>query len=83
MIAGSWGTSRLEAHRSHLYQHLCNALGFPHWKVSIIYTIVQLVIGVLATLAYIKGFHFQIILFVVSGVLFPIIYTFVKNKVSL
>jgi len=75
------GENLMEAHRSHLYQHLCNTLGFPHWKVSIIYTIVQLVIGVLATLAYIKGFHFQIILFVVSGVLFPIIYTFVKNKV--
>jgi Fuc2NAc and GlcNAc transferase len=75
------GENLMEAHRSHLYQHLCNTLGFPHWKVSIIYTIVQLVIGVMATLAYIKGFHFQIILFVVSGVLFPIIYTFVKNKV--
>jgi Fuc2NAc and GlcNAc transferase len=75
------GENLMKAHRSHLYQHLCNTLGFPHWKVSIIYTIVQLVIGVLATLAYIKGFHFQVILFVVSGVLFPIIYSFVKNKV--
>lgn len=75
------GENLMEAHRSHLYQYLCNTLGFPHWKVSIVYISTQFMIGVLATLAYKKGFNWQILLFIVSGVLFLIIYKFVKNKV--
>jgi UDP-N-acetylmuramyl pentapeptide phosphotransferase/UDP-N-acetylglucosamine-1-phosphate transferase len=75
------GENLMEAHRSHLYQHLCNTLGFPHWKISIVYMSIQLVIGVLAILAYKTGFHWQIVLFIVSGVVFLIGYTFVKNKV--
>jgi Fuc2NAc and GlcNAc transferase len=77
------GENLMEAHRSHLYQHLSNTLGLPHWKVSIMYASIQLIIGVMALRAYQKGFDWQIALFIVSGALFLIVYILVKNKVSL
>lgn len=75
------GEHLMEAHRSHLYQHACNTLGFPHWKVAAVYAGIQLVIGALAIRAFTQGFTFQIILLVASGVLFLSVYTFVKNKI--
>lgn len=36
-----------QAHRRHLYQLLANQLRIPHWKVSVCYGLVQLLIGVL------------------------------------
>ncbi len=43
-----------KAHRRHLYQHLANELGFPHWKVSVGFGLVQLIVGIsiLATRGY-------------------------------
>lgn len=36
----------LEPHRGHLYQLLANELKIPHWKVSVSYGVIQLVIAV-------------------------------------
>lgn len=36
-----------EAHRSHFYQYLVNVRGWPHLRVSALYTLVQLLINVL------------------------------------
>jgi len=32
----------MQAHRSHLYQYLSNELKLPHWKVTLLYVVVQL-----------------------------------------
>jgi Fuc2NAc and GlcNAc transferase len=39
------GDPILVAHRRHLYQVLVNEMGFPHWKVSLGYGVVQILIG--------------------------------------
>jgi Fuc2NAc and GlcNAc transferase len=36
----------IKAHRRHLYQLLANEYGIPHWKVSIGYGLLQLVVGI-------------------------------------
>lgn len=40
------GENLLRAHRRHLYQLLANELGIPHWKVSGMYGVLQLAVGV-------------------------------------
>jgi len=40
------GENLLKAHRRHFYQLLANELAIDHWKVSIAYGILQLVVGV-------------------------------------
>src|SRR3989338_9349960 len=39
------GENLMQAHRSHLYQYMSNELGLPHWKVSMLYATVQLIVG--------------------------------------
>ena len=41
------GEQLSQAHRRHLYQLLSNQLKIPHWKVSVSYGVIQLVIGLL------------------------------------
>lgn len=39
------GDKLTEAHRKHVYQLLANEFGIDHWKVSLLYGVVQFVIG--------------------------------------
>lgn len=73
------GESLMKAHRSHLYQYLSNELKLPHWMVSILYAFSQLVIGLLAIWAYKKNVALQVVLMIVYGVLFIIVYSFIKT----
>jgi len=45
----------MQAHRSHLYQYLSNELKLPHWKVTLLYAVVQLCFGAIAVAAYQRG----------------------------
>lgn len=74
------GDNLLRAHRMHLYQYLTNENSIPHWKVSLIYTFFQLFIGLLSIVAYDHGLIFQILLFVVYGILFVIVYSRIKSN---
>ena len=74
------GENLIMAHRSHLYQYMCNELGIPHWKVSIAYTLAQFVFALLALLSYKQGIIWQIVLFVSFVVMFLFIYKFIKRK---
>lgn len=40
--------SLLQAHRRHLYQFLANELNISHWRISLSYALIQLVIGLAA-----------------------------------
>ena len=72
------GENLMKAHRSHLYQYMTNELGLPHWKVSVFYSIVQLVTGLLSIWAYKTGVLWQIIIIMVYSALFIIAYKWVK-----
>ena len=39
------GENLLKAHRMHFYQLLANEMGIDHWKISVGYGILQLVVG--------------------------------------
>ena len=73
------GENLMQAHRSHLYQYLSNDLKLPHWQVSSLYAIVQLLFGVLAILAYQNGVTLQIVVFVLFSGMFVISYYMVKK----
>ena len=72
------GENLMQAHRSHLYQYMSNELGFPHWKVSTLYAVVQLAVGVTAIWAYQKNIAFQVTLMVVYVILFIALYRLIK-----
>ena len=73
------GENIMKAHRSHMYQYMSNELNLAHWKVSIAYTTIQFVFGLLALVAYNKGLIWQIIVFGAFGILFLIAYSVIKD----
>jgi Fuc2NAc and GlcNAc transferase len=73
------GENLMKAHRSHLYQYLSNELRLPHWQVTILYAIIQIIFGILALLSFRKGVTWQIMVFGVFVVIFLVAYKFVKN----
>jgi len=73
------GENLIVAHRSHLYQYMCNELKIQHWKVSIAYALIQFVFALLALLAYKQGIIWQIVLFVSFAVFSLVVYKFVKR----
>ena len=73
------GENLTKAHRSHLYQYLSNELNYPHWKVTVIYALVQIVCGFLAIILYNKTISFQLILIFVFGLAFIIVYNNIKK----
>jgi len=68
------GENLIMAHRSHLYQYMCNELRLPHWKVSFAYALAQFAFAFLALLAYKEGIICQIVVFVFFGTIFLLIY---------
>ena len=73
------GENLLKAHRGHLYQYLSNELRLPHWKVSLVYALVQFVFGVLALLAYRKELVWQFAVFGAFGIMSLVIYKGIKD----
>ena len=72
------GENLIKAHRSHLYQYMCNELNLPHWKVSLSYAFAQFVFALMALLAYKKDIIWQVVVFVFFGVMFLVIYSCFK-----
>ena len=68
----------MQAHRSHLYQYMSNELGYPHWKVSLLYAMTQLIVGALAIWAYQRNIVLQIVLVAGYGTLFLFSYKLIK-----
>jgi len=54
------GENLLRPHRKHVYQLLANELGFPHWKVSVSYGLVQVFVGVSILGVKDKGLFFPL-----------------------
>jgi Fuc2NAc and GlcNAc transferase len=72
------GEDLMKAHRSHLYQFMSNELSMAHWKVSLIYAGIQLLIGALAITAYPGYMVWQVLLVVVFGLLWILSYKTIK-----
>lgn len=73
------GENLLQAHRCHLYQYLSNELKIAHWKVSIVFALIQLVSGIAAIAAFKIGLPAQILVFAVFSIPFVVGYTLIKN----
>lgn len=73
------GENLMQPHRRHLYQYLCNELGLPHWKVSLLYAGIQLIAGLVAIYGFTKGLVWQIAVFVVFSMLFMVCYKYIMN----
>lgn len=73
------GENLMQSHRSHLYQYMCNELAIPHWKVSSLYALVQLILGVLSLFAYSKGLILQFTMLGILIISFIGIYRVVKG----
>jgi len=73
------GENLMQSHRGHLYQYMCNELAIPHWKVSSLYAMVQLILGVLSLFAYSKGLILQFTMLGILIISFIGIYRVVKG----
>jgi len=78
-MRGMEGRSLTKSHRSHLYQHLCNELGMPHWKVSFLYASSQAAVTLLSIAAYSSGIVWQVALFAIVSISALLIYRTVKE----
>ena len=73
------GENLVMAHRSHLYQYLCNELKIPHWKVSLAYALSQFVFALMALISYKAGIVWQIMVFILFVVMFMVAYRRIKG----
>jgi Fuc2NAc and GlcNAc transferase len=73
------GENLMQAHRSHLYQHMSNEWGLSHWVVSLLYAIIQLGVGLLSLFALEKGLIWQLAVFAGFGIFFMVSYKWVIN----
>ena len=73
------GENLVVAHRSHLYQYMCNELKVPHWKVSVAYALAQFVFALMALISYKTGIIWQIVVFTFFGVMFMVAYKCIKR----
>jgi hypothetical protein len=67
-----------KAHRSHLYQYLCNELGISHLLVSSGYAVAQALINVVLIIGLVR-FNYALV-FAVT-LFFVVAYLFVREKV--
>ena len=58
------GSNLVQPHRKHLYQLMANELGFRHWKISVGYGLLQLIIGV--SILTIKDFGSVAVFFLIT-----------------
>jgi Fuc2NAc and GlcNAc transferase len=72
--------SLIKPHRKHVYQVLANEAGINHFKISLGYGLVQLVIGVSAISIQSKGVVFLLGTYLFYGLIFVVFSFFVRRK---
>jgi len=58
------------AHRRHMYQLLVNELGYPHWKIAVLYGVMQAVIGIIAMGFVSRGWAALVVFLFICSVFF-------------
>lgn len=69
-------------HRRHLYQLLANEAGIAHWKVTLLYAAMQLVVGAGILWANTHSLWAVVIFLTVSFIIFTIISILVRKKIE-
>lgn len=69
-------------HRRHLYQLLANEAGIAHWKVTLLYAAMQLVVGAGILLANVHNLWAVLIFLAISFILFTLISLFLRKKIE-
>ncbi|MBF0345556.1 MAG: glycosyltransferase family 4 protein [Nitrospirae bacterium] len=77
------GENIIHAHRSHLYQLLVNELSIPHWKVSTVYAVVQLIAGLTSLAVYRRGVWVQALVAAVLVCAFLVTYNKICKGVEI
>jgi len=75
------GESLLKPHRRHIYQLLANELGYPHWKVTLGYAILQLMVGLTVLWGSQYGLAAVLLLLVLFFALFLTAGYFIRRRV--
>ncbi len=73
------GEQLTRAHRRHLYQLLCNELGFPHWQISCGYALLQCLVAVLMLIFYSQGLLWQLGWLFICSLLFIVLGHKIRN----
>jgi len=76
------GQKFFHPHRLHLYQLLVNEMGIAHWKISILYGLFQLIIGISLIKIRHLGLDLTIFIICIFTLLFFWITFFVRRKVQ-
>ena len=72
--------SLIEPHRKHIYQVLVNEACIPHWKISLGYGLIQLIIGLFVISIKPKGLFFLLSAYLIFGLIFAVFSAFVRRK---
>ena len=67
-------------HRRHLYQILANEAGIAHWKISVYYSLAQLLLGLLFWKVSVGGVLWILLAFVSAVIPFILINNFIKKQ---
>ncbi|MCA1794042.1 MAG: UDP-N-acetylmuramyl pentapeptide phosphotransferase [Desulfotignum sp.] len=74
--------SLIEPHRKHIYQVLVNEAGIGHWKVSLGYGMMQLIIGFSAIFAQPEGVFHLFGMYVFYGLMFAVFSIIIRKRYS-
>ncbi len=76
------GDSLIISHRKHIYQLLANEMGISHWKISLAYGFVQLLIGLSIIIIKPMGVYFILLAYLVYSLIFVFFSISVRKKVA-
>ncbi|MBF0466233.1 MAG: hypothetical protein HQK88_04760 [Nitrospirae bacterium] len=75
----SLGENLTQAHRRHLYQYMSNELAMPHWKVTLLYGVIQAIVSFAALITIRSTLLWQFSLFGGFSILFIASYYLIKR----
>lgn len=74
------GDSLVVPHRKHIYQLLVNELKIPHWKVSVLYSLLQILVCCSLLVAVTKGVGFILLTYLFYLMIFSPISFWIRKK---
>jgi len=77
------GDSLIIGHRKHIYQLLANKVGISHWKISLAYGFVQMLIGLSFILLKSKGVYYILLACLVYCLIFTVFSITIRKKASI
>jgi len=72
--------SLIEPHRKHIYQVLVNEACIAHWKISLGYGLMQLIIGLFVISIKPKGLFFLLSAYLIFGLIFAVFSAYIRRR---